>query len=98
VAVPTAAQNAERCRSRRPPPHNPPLERTAAAVYFTCGRASRVRRRVRSTAFRYAPRASRAELCHPIEESRGATAAALDVPCAPPDDRNPTLNGRARSG
>jgi hypothetical protein len=29
------------------------LERTAAAVYFTCGRASRVRRRGRSTAFRY---------------------------------------------
>ncbi len=34
-------------------PHNPPLERTAAAVYFTCGRASRVRRRGRSTALRY---------------------------------------------
>lgn len=33
--------------------YNPPLERTAAAVYFTCGRASRVRRRGRSTAFRY---------------------------------------------
>src|SRR5438874_1787727 len=33
--------------------HNPPLERTAAAVYFTCRRASRVRRRGRSTAFRY---------------------------------------------
>src|SRR5262249_16066116 len=32
---------------------NPPLERTAAAVYFTCGRASRVRRRDRSTALRY---------------------------------------------
>jgi hypothetical protein len=32
---------------------NPPLERTAAAVYFTCGRASRVRRRGRSTALRY---------------------------------------------
>jgi hypothetical protein len=32
-------------------PHNPPLERTAAAVYFTCGRASRVRRRGRSTAY-----------------------------------------------
>ena len=32
---------------------NPPLERTAAAVYFTCGRASRVRRRGRSTASRY---------------------------------------------
>jgi len=29
------------------------LERTAAAVYFTCGRASRVRRRRRSTALRY---------------------------------------------
>src|SRR4051812_38612968 len=26
-------------------PDNPPLERTAAAVYFSCGRASRVRRR-----------------------------------------------------
>ena len=36
------------------PPPNPPLERTAAAVYFTCGRASRVRRRGRSTALRYA--------------------------------------------
>ena len=36
------------------PPHNPPLERTAAAVYFTCDRASRVRRRGRSTALRYA--------------------------------------------
>src|SRR5262245_58557920 len=32
---------------------NPPLERTAAAVQFTCGRASRVRRRGRSTALRY---------------------------------------------
>ena len=32
---------------------NHPLERTAAAVYFTCGRASRVRRRGRSTALRY---------------------------------------------
>src|SRR5439155_5644576 len=32
---------------------NPPLERTAAAVYFTSGRASRVRRRGRSTAIRY---------------------------------------------
>src|SRR6185369_6785566 len=31
---------------------NPPLEGTSAAVYFTCGRASRVRRRGRSTAFR----------------------------------------------
>ncbi len=29
------------------------LERTAAAVYFTCGRASHVRRRGRSTALRY---------------------------------------------
>jgi hypothetical protein len=29
------------------------LERTAAAVYFTRGRSSRVRRRGRSTAFRY---------------------------------------------
>ena len=27
--------------------HNPPLERTAAAVYFTCRRASRVCRRGR---------------------------------------------------
>jgi hypothetical protein len=34
-------------------PDNPPLERTAAAVYFTCGRASRVRRRGRSTASRH---------------------------------------------
>ena len=33
--------------------HNPPLERTAAAVYFFCGRASRVRRLGRSTALRY---------------------------------------------
>jgi hypothetical protein len=33
---------------------NPPLHWTAAAVYFTCGRASRVRRRGRSTALRYA--------------------------------------------
>jgi len=32
---------------------NPPLERTAGAVYFTGGRASRVRRRGRSTALRY---------------------------------------------
>jgi len=32
---------------------NPPLERTAAAVYFVCGRALRVRRRGRSTALRY---------------------------------------------
>jgi uncharacterized protein YtpQ (UPF0354 family) len=32
---------------------NPPLERTAAAVYVTCGRASRVRRHGRSTALRY---------------------------------------------
>src|SRR5688500_16956092 len=40
------------------PPHNPPLERTAAAVYFTCGRASRVRRRGRSTASRYATQMS----------------------------------------
>src|SRR5688572_27934573 len=29
------------------------LERTAAAVYFTCSQASRVRRRGRSTASRY---------------------------------------------
>ena len=29
--------------------HNPPLERTAAAVYSTCGRASRVRRRGAAT-------------------------------------------------
>ncbi len=36
------------------PPHNHPLERTAAAVNFTCGRTSRVRRRSRSTALRYA--------------------------------------------
>src|SRR5262249_26831718 len=36
------------------PRDNPPLERTAAAVYFTRGRASRVRRRGRSTALRYA--------------------------------------------
>src|SRR5688572_24641436 len=35
------------------PPNNPPLER-AAAVDFSCGRASRVRRRGRSTAPRYA--------------------------------------------
>jgi hypothetical protein len=34
-------------------PHNPPLERPAAAVYFACGQASRVRRRGRSTALRY---------------------------------------------
>src|SRR4051794_25973219 len=34
-------------------PDNPPLEWTAAAVYFSCGRASRVRRRGRSTALRY---------------------------------------------
>ena len=40
--------------SRRGPQPNPPLERTAAAVYFTCGRASRVRRRGRSTALRWA--------------------------------------------
>jgi hypothetical protein len=33
--------------------HNQPLERTAAAVYFICDRASRVRRRGRSTALRY---------------------------------------------
>src|SRR3954468_19978686 len=33
--------------------NNPPLDRTAAAVYFTRGRASRVRRRGRSTALRY---------------------------------------------
>src|SRR5579862_3429180 len=32
--------------------HNHP-ERTAAAVYYPCGRASRVRRRGRSTALRY---------------------------------------------
>ncbi len=32
---------------------NPPLKRTAAAVYFTCRRASRVRRRGRSTGLRY---------------------------------------------
>jgi len=32
---------------------NPPLERTAAAVYFICGRASRLCRRGRSTARRY---------------------------------------------
>src|SRR3954463_14110979 len=32
--------------------HNPPLERTAAAVYFICGWTSRVRRRGRSTALR----------------------------------------------
>jgi hypothetical protein len=38
--------------------NNPPLERTAAAVYFTCGRASRVRRRGRSTALRYSATAS----------------------------------------
>src|SRR5205823_6605866 len=36
--------------------NNPPLERTAAGVYFTGGRASRERRRGRSTAFRYPPR------------------------------------------
>jgi len=42
-----------------PPPHNPPLERTAAAVYFDCGRASRVRRRGRSTALRYPAMAKR---------------------------------------
>src|SRR6478609_2471631 len=39
-------------------PYNTPLERTAAAVYFTCGRASRVRRRGRSTALRYAAQTS----------------------------------------
>jgi hypothetical protein len=45
-----AVQNAVHWSAR--PPHNLPLERTAAAVYFTCGRASRVRRRGRSTALR----------------------------------------------
>src|SRR3954463_6964788 len=40
-------RDAERARD------NTPLERPAAAVYFTCGRASRVRRRGRSTALRY---------------------------------------------
>src|SRR5688500_11915040 len=44
---------------------NPPLERTAAAVYFTCGRASRVRRRGRSTALRYAPRCAHYRLYVP---------------------------------
>jgi len=39
-------------------PDNPPLERTAAAVYFNCGRASRVRRRGRSTALRYSAEAT----------------------------------------
>ena len=41
---------------------NPPLERTAAAVYFICGRASRVRRRGRSTAFRYPAEAPRPKM------------------------------------
>ena len=45
--------------TRRPAGDNPPLERTAAAVYFTCGRASRVRRLGRSTASRYATAAVR---------------------------------------
>src|SRR5438874_2326425 len=39
------------------PLNNPPLERTAAAVYFSCGRSSRVRRRGRSAALRYAAEA-----------------------------------------
>jgi hypothetical protein len=40
---------------------NPPLERTAAAVYLLCGRASRVCRRGRSTALRYAGHAPMTE-------------------------------------
>ena len=40
-------------------PPNPSLERTAAAVYFTCGRASRVRHHGRSTALRSAARGFR---------------------------------------
>jgi hypothetical protein len=39
--------------------NNPPPKRTAAAVCFTCGRASRVRRRGRSTAFRHVAEESR---------------------------------------
>ena len=39
-------------RSRRNRVHDSPLERIAAAVYFLCRRASRVRRRGRSAAFR----------------------------------------------
>src|SRR6059058_4697492 len=46
------------------PTYNPPLERTAAAVYFTCGRASRVRRRGRSTALRYPRRGSGMNVRH----------------------------------
>ena len=59
--------------------HNPPLERTAAAVYFTCGRASRVRRRGRSTAIRYPamsdPRMPRDD--RPYRPSGWATASVL---------------------
>ena len=39
--------------------HNPALERPAAAVYFTCDRASRVRHHGRSTALRSAARGFR---------------------------------------
>src|SRR4051794_21807265 len=45
---------ASRSSSVRPAAsNNPPLEQTAATVYFTCGRGSRVLRSGRSTALRY---------------------------------------------
>ena len=59
---------------------NPPLERTAAAVCFFCGRASRVRRRGRSTAFRW-PRAVGIKMPEPKELAAWNNAVWCDAVC-----------------
>ncbi len=59
------------------------MERTAAAVYFTCSRASRVRRRGRSTAIRCLPMPSIEIVAvgqsRPIEVDRFPFAVAADA-------------------
>ena len=57
--------------------HSTPLERTAAAVYFTCGRASRVRRRGRSTAVRYLAMVILAEISDKMPSTAGIVVAWL---------------------
>lgn len=52
------ADTLDEARDRHRAVAYPALEQTAAAVYFTCRRASRVRRRGRSTASRYAAEAN----------------------------------------
>src|SRR5439155_7324602 len=54
---------------------NPPLERTAASVYFTRGQASRVRRRGHSTALRYAAEALQSRGCLVAASLRGGVRA-----------------------